>query len=150
MTDQRRQFASIGELDAERPIGRGLHNPDRLSWLRTETWGCYRLDLWDTGLVDREGKNQLAYRLSLLNERTDVWEVIFAGEEFYPGVGTPIDSDRALAGVAGFCSLRPGDTDPEYFERYTSRQLEFAEERGEELAGWSEALERQTVGRGTR
>ena len=34
----------------------------------------------------------------------------------------------------GFLTLRPGDTDPEYFENYTQEQKEFADQHAEALA----------------
>jgi hypothetical protein len=35
--------------------------------------------------------------------------------------------------LMGFLTLRPGDTDDEYFDRYTPDQLAFADEHGEFL-----------------
>jgi hypothetical protein len=52
-----------------------------------------------------------------------------------------IDSDQATGAILAFCSLRPGDTDPEYFEDYSERQLEFCKEWGETLSLYVEELE---------
>lgn len=45
-----------------------------------------------------------------------------------------IDSDRALAALLGFLTLRPGDTDDEYFEHYTAVQREYCAQHAETLA----------------
>lgn len=139
------EFASPGEL--EMPIGYGLDNPDRLEWLRTEHHEIgrveVRIDIWDTNEVDElTGKSQLAYRLCARHE-PDLWEIIFAGEEYRPGLGLGTDSDASLGCLLGFLSLKRGDTDDEYFTDYTERQLKWAEEHGEELALWSSELEEE-------
>ena len=46
-----------------------------------------------------------------------------------------------LPGLLAFLSLKPGDTDPEYFEGYTPEQLEFARQEGESLSLLVEGLE---------
>jgi hypothetical protein len=45
-----------------------------------------------------------------------------------------IDSDKAVGSLMGFLTLRPGDTDSEYFESYTPEQMHFAETHAEALA----------------
>lgn len=42
-----------------------------------------------------------------------------------------VDSDDCLRGILGFLTLRPGDTDLEYFEHYTEEQLGYLAEVGE-------------------
>jgi len=86
----------------------------------------YRLRVWDTYDRDRYGKSVLAYRFERIKPEAEA-EVIFEGSDFGPGASTAIDSDEMLTGLMGFLTLRPGDTDGEYFEAYTSEQLEFAE-----------------------
>jgi hypothetical protein len=54
-----------------------------------------------------------------------------------------VDTDATVTGVLAFLSLRPGDTDPEYFEGYTPEQLAFARTEGENLALYLEDLERR-------
>lgn len=46
-----------------------------------------------------------------------------------------------MGALLGFLALRPGDTDAEYFERYTPEQLDFAAEHGDELQIWAMELE---------
>jgi hypothetical protein len=40
---------------------------------------------------------------------------------------------EALISLLGFLCLRPGDTDSQYFEEYTPRQMEFADEESDDL-----------------
>lgn len=46
---------------------------------------------------------------------------------------TSLDSDAAKELVLSLVAMRPGDTDSEYFNRYTPEQLSFASAFGEEL-----------------
>ena len=39
-----------------------------------------------------------------------------------------------MGAILGFLSLRPGDTDPEYFDSYSDEQLRWAQTYGEELS----------------
>jgi hypothetical protein len=48
-----------------------------------------------------------------------------------------IDSEEVIKTAMTFLSLRPGDTDSEYFENYTPEQLEFANTHGEVLSMYS-------------
>jgi hypothetical protein len=54
-----------------------------------------------------------------------------------------VDSDATVAGVLAFLSLKPGDTDSEYFEGYTPGQRAFARAEGENLSRYAEDLERR-------
>lgn len=44
------------------------------------------------------------------------------------------DSPRTIAALLSFLSLRPGDVEKEYFDNYTPKQMEFAEQHGEDLS----------------
>lgn len=61
-------------------------------------------------------------------------EIIFSGDDFGVPVSIPVDSDQAVRNLLGFLSLRPGDTDSEHFDSYTQRQVEWAEQYGEDLS----------------
>jgi hypothetical protein len=90
--------------------------------------GGYELKLWDTGRTDRRGQSVLAYKLRHKGK------LVFKGADF---CGSPLhcdDSDETVGALLGFLSLRPGDTDREYFEGYTRAQTAFAQAHGEELA----------------
>lgn len=90
------------------------------------------LTLYATDRVDWRGQTRLAYWFGKRGQ-----EPVFVGSDF---AGSPIhadDSDETLRGLLGFLTLRPGDTDSEYFEGYTADQLDFAETEAEYLALWS-------------
>lgn len=96
--------------------------------IRTWQSGRFKLQVFDTGRRDWRGQSRLAYTF------TDAGNVIFESEDF---AGSPLhadDSDATLAALLGFLSLRPGDTDREYFDRYTPEQLDWAMANGEELS----------------
>jgi hypothetical protein len=58
-------------------------------------------------------------------------KVIFEGEDFAtPGA---VDSDDAIRGLMGFLTLKPGDTDKDYFKNYTPTQRRFADQYAEDL-----------------
>lgn len=108
----------------------------RLSPYRKGQGPTFSLTLWDTGRtqhrVGRFGCPELGYRLTMRENGRSV--VLFEGEDFGAGCGTAIDSDAAVAGILGFLTLRPGDTDDEYFEKYTEAQREFCDRHAEFLA----------------
>lgn len=79
----------------------------------------FTLRLWDTHKRDWRGQTYLSYELK------DGREVIFSGDGFS---GSPIHSNesrKTVMELLGFLTLQPGDTDREYFQKYTPRQLEW-------------------------
>ena len=90
----------------------------------------FTLKVWDTFKM-REFHSVLKYRLSRSENGTQT--VLFEGEDFYASPAHAIDSDATMASLLGFLCLRPGDTDREYFDRYTPRQMEFAETEADQL-----------------
>lgn len=60
--------------------------------------------------------------------------VLFEGSDFECSPRHAIDSDEAVRVLMNFLTLRPGDTDWEYFENYTDSQREFCDQRAEDLA----------------
>jgi hypothetical protein len=87
------------------------------------------LETWETDRPDpRTHRFYIGYRL------TGPQGVVFEGSDFSPSPMDAIDSDAALRGILGFLTLRPGDTDPEYFEDYTPAQLAFCETDAEALS----------------
>lgn len=106
----------------------------------------YRLQLWDTGeTTQRAGRfwsPKLAYRLTRLDgESRDgtPGAVIFEGEDYSVGVNSCTDDDEALSGLMSFLTLKPGDTDSEYFSKYTQEQLEWAQTSDCEELGYAYA-----------
>ena len=51
---------------------------------------------------------------------------VFRGVDFGPSPCHADDADETLRALLGFLTLRPGDTDREYFAAYTAEQLAFA------------------------
>lgn len=97
----------------------------------------FTLTLWDTYRRDPMGKSMIRYRLNMRTgdraSGTDKSTTLFAGEDFACSPLHCIDSDEAVEGIMGFLTLRPGDTDPEYFDSYTSAQVHYCEQYAEAL-----------------
>lgn len=101
----------------------------------------FQLQLFDVGARTRHGKWNVGYSFG---ETTDGgFRLLFEGEDF----ATPraIDSDVCVCALMGFLTLRPGDTDAEYFATYTAAQHEWTREYAcEVLSGdvshWEEHL----------
>ena len=66
---------------------------------------------------------------------------MFEGADFHASPLHAIDSDQTVGALLGWLSLKPGDTNPEYFAAYTPAQLEFAKRHGEALSLYVEELE---------
>jgi hypothetical protein len=80
-------------------------------------------------------------------------ELIFEGDDFGSSPMHSIDGDETVAALLSFLSLKPGDTDREYFESYTPRQMEWCQEHGEEVGAYPDGARRDrycttTHGRG--
>jgi hypothetical protein len=73
----------------------------------------------------RDGRQRWRYQLATGDQ------VIFSGDR----LETPADAtaDEAARGALGFATLRPGDTDHEYFDGYTATQTAWVDEHAEEL-----------------
>lgn len=102
--------------------------------LRNVELDGYRLMLWDTGRRGIAEKDMLGYALWV----PGAWEgePLFVGEDYGASPMHAIDSDDTLRGIIGFLTLKPGDTDDEYFENYTPEQMAFAESDAESLSLW--------------
>jgi hypothetical protein len=82
--------------------------------------GC-TLEVWDTGTT-RRGKSALQYAF-----RDAAGAILFAGDDYGCSPMHAIDSDAALLALLGFLTLKPGDTDSDYFEGYTPAQMAWAQ-----------------------
>lgn len=97
----------------------------------------FKLVVWDTfGTI--HGKSRLGYRLVMQDyfpdgRRMHPW-TIFEGEDFGCSPMHAIDSDETIKAIMGFLTLRPGDTDPDYFADYTPEQLDYCAQHAEALA----------------
>lgn len=88
----------------------------------------YDIELWDCNERFGDGpQSRCAYRF-----RKDGCS---RGSDYGCSPMVAIDSDEALIGLMGFLTLRPQDTDDEYFTRheYTPEQLAWAESAAEDL-----------------
>lgn len=81
----------------------------------------HALQTWDTGKLSA-GRSAIGYEL-----RDSANAPIFHGADFKPSPLRADDSDAALRALLTFLTLRPGDTDPEYFADYTERQQAFCQ-----------------------
>ena len=103
----------------------------RLTPYRAGLGPSFTLRVFDTGRYHRRGTSLLAYELRQ-HERGRT-TILFNGEEYSPSPLHADDSDRSIAGLLGFLTLRPGDTDREYFTNYTPAQREFCDQHAEAL-----------------
>jgi hypothetical protein len=91
----------------------------RYELIRVFISGGFTLRMWDTFTRDSRGQTVLAYELK------DGRTVVFSGEDF---AGSPMHADDSIETVASllsFLSLKPGDTDREYFDSYTPEQMQW-------------------------
>ena len=85
-------------------------------------------------------------------ELKDGRKIIFKGTDFGPGYCTAPDSLEAVYGILGFLTVQEGDTDKEYFEKYTPEQMEWIRSsRCEELNlmvyDWEEKRDQREINR---
>jgi hypothetical protein len=95
----------------------------------------YTLTMRATSQVDSRGQTRIAYTLKCKAPESGrkPYTVLFEGDDYS---GSPMhadDSDATVAGLLGFLSLKPGDTDPDYFDGYTTAQRLWAESHAEYL-----------------
>jgi general stress protein YciG len=95
----------------------------------------HRLTVWSRadGRCAATGQELLAYEL-----RAPSGKVLFAGSDFGASPCHAVDADETLRGLLGFLTLRPGDTDADYFEAYTPEQLAFARGDAESLSMYAD------------
>ena len=105
--------------------------------IRTWQSGSFKLELFDTGRCDWRGQSRLAYTFC------DAGKVIFEGADFASSPLHADDSSQTVAALLSFLALRPGDTDREYFDRYTPEQLDWARANGEQLSLLAYEMEEQ-------
>jgi hypothetical protein len=94
--------------------------PDALRHVRLATGHVLRT--WDTGRTDSRGQTRIGYALADAGG-----DVLFRGRDFCASPLHADDSDASVRALLGFLTLRPGDTDREYFDGYTAAQRAFAE-----------------------
>ena len=107
-----------------------LNDPRVLRYVAVEG---YRLLTWDTGGRMQTGQYRIGYAFYAPNAT----EPLFCGDDFGCSPMDAIDSDACLRGLLGFLTLRPGDTDREYFDGYSEAQMAFAQGDAEYLQLWT-------------
>lgn len=115
---------------------------DKLRTVRLTPYrpGCgptFTLTLWDTGRRDLRGQSYISYRLTQREPRRSP-VIIFDADDF---AGSPMhadDSDATVRSLLGFLTLRPGDTNREYFANYTPAQTAFCDDYAETLGAYAE------------
>jgi len=106
----------------------------RLAPYRKGAGPRFTLSLFDTGRYDSRGCTRLGYTLVGHGAEYGRRTVIFEGDDF---CGSPLradDSDSSVASLLCFLTLRPGDTDREYFSGYTDLQKAFCDQHAESLS----------------
>jgi len=104
----------------------------------------YELRMYDGG-TDDDGREVVQYIFH--DQRWGYGRRLFHGRDYRPSPMHAVDSPEAIAGLLGFLSLREGDTDSEYFDNYTERQITWRDSaRCEELQLLVHELEGDTDG----
>jgi hypothetical protein len=88
----------------------------------------FTLKLYSLGQSD----NHLGYKLTMKEHR--VTTLLFEGEDFRCSPLHAQDSDDCIKSLMTFLTLRPGDTDAEYFARYTKIQRDYCAQHAEYLS----------------
>jgi len=83
----------------------------------------FTLRIFDFPFAQRGDRRYYGYELK------DGRKVIFEGRDFGPGYATAPDSLEAVYGILGFLTVQEGDTDREYFEKYTEEQMAWTRSR---------------------
>lgn len=94
----------------------------------------FTLTMRDAGTTDSRGVTTIAYTLTMREPGSKRASVLFNAADYH---GSPMhadDSDDNVRGLMGFLTLRPGDTDAEYFESYTPEQRAYCESYAESLS----------------
>jgi hypothetical protein len=130
----------------EPPMRRYIFRPYR-------TGPSFILCTWDAEKRDGMGKNIIRYRLAM--REAGVSTVLFAGEDFACAPSDAIDSVATAEALMSFLTLRPGDTDEEYFAKYTQAQLDYCAQHAEALhaevsARWCDPKDGQLKARYSR
>ena len=87
--------------------------------------GGHRLLMWETGRTEGRGmmcRDLVGYAFWPAGQEAP----LFLGEDFSPSPFHAIDGDDAIVALLGFLTLNPGDTDSEYFEKYSEEQLDWS------------------------
>lgn len=145
---------TYGRRYAAKPNPRGVPRAGaRLPSGTSQIWGRpiktwkrdgFTLRLYDTNVptgTGRLGETFLAY------DFFDGQKLIFTGDRYRVAPGYAVDSMASVYGLLGFLSLKPGDTDDEYFKDYSPAQMAWVESGRAEDLGLLVALNEERAGR---
>lgn len=115
------------------------HDPSHLRTVRFQPYmrgkgPTFTLTMRDAGTTDSRGVTTIAYKLTMREPGARKSTVIFDAADYHGSPAHADDSDANVEGLMGFLTLRPGDTDPEYFESYTPAQRAYCEQWAESLS----------------
>ena len=79
------------------------------------------------------GQERIGYTLHM-REPNGPSMLLFDGDDYGVAPSHAIDGDASVEGLMSFLTLRPGDTDEDYFEAYTPMQLDYCEQHAESLS----------------
>ena len=107
---------------------------------QSHTW---RFDGFRVQLLRMDKFNQeQPYRAYFSYRLYDDGVLIFSGKDFSPSPMWNYDSALTVGQFLGWMTLKPGDTDQEFFEKYTPLQIRWCQSRrADELASYAEELE---------
>jgi hypothetical protein len=71
---------------------------------------------------------RIGYRLFMSGK------LLFEGDDYGPSQMHSWDGDESVEALMSFLTLRPGDTDADYFDKYTPGQLAYCSEHAEALS----------------
>ena len=98
--------------------------------------GCgptFSLIMWDTHKPHGAGPQWcIGYQLVMHDKGKRT--VLFDAEDYGCAPGDAIDSDACVEGLMSFLTLRPGDTDEDYFAAYTDEQRDYCASHAEALS----------------
>lgn len=102
------------------------------------TRGTYTLTLTTTDKpMGNSGSIFTKYAVEYSLVREDEPEPIFAGDDFGPSPMHDPEGQFNAGELLGYLTLQLGDTDREYFNKYTPRQVEFRDSgEAEDLSYW--------------
>jgi hypothetical protein len=131
----RRSSSSSRRRSSRRKHG-DVHCADHLRTVRFAPYlkgmgPTFTLTTWDTNRLDRRHSPYIRYQLTMSDKGKT--SVLFKGDDFSCGPMHSIDSDECVRSLMGFLTLRPGDTDREYFRNYTPKQLDYTSKHAEAL-----------------
>ena len=127
---------------AKRPVKRARANPTyqkvrtvRLSPYRKGMGPTFTLELYDLNQSDSAGRFAVGYKLTEKRPGQKRSRVLFECKDPVCAVfvHSAVDSDETVENVLTWLTLRPGDTDAEWFESYSRDQLDFANSDAEAL-----------------